>query len=385
MITLVRNVINTLFGTTDELSPEDKNLLEAAEDGDLASVKALLEQGADIEARDWSGKTPLFLALMSENPEVLNLFLAEGASVNARNHLGQTPLHRAGSGEAVNQLLAWGADIEARDNDENTPLFSACHQDDLEMLKVFLDKGACVNARNDAGQIPLHRAGSGEIAKELLARGADIEARDNGKATPLICAVSNSDRLEVVKELLVAGANIEAADKFKRTSLHFAASENCHDLRYLGVLLSEGANLEARQKSTEWTPLHLAANSGSGKKVQLLVAEGANCKARDWHRDTPLNFAKGKIGNMKVLLAAAGRFDNINRNNEPGNFQPQSLQACARASIRSRLVEHRKETGQPLSKSVPMLPLELPLEPPLEPPLLKDYIYEPLMGKLIFD
>ncbi|WP_422459774.1 MULTISPECIES: ankyrin repeat domain-containing protein [unclassified Endozoicomonas] len=387
MITLLRDVENVLMGATKKLSPDDKNLLKAAEDGDLASMKTLLEQGADIESRGRYGETPLFLAVTSEKPEVLNCLLAAGASVNVRNPSGQTPLHRARSGETVHQLLAWGADIEARDNCGNTPLFQACSKADLEMLKVFLDAGACVNARSDSGRTPLHRAGSGEVAKELLARGADIDARDMNKATPLIYSISINDTLEVFKVLLAAGANIDAADKYKLTSLHHAASEHCFDLNYLKLLLSEGANLEVRQDNcTQWTPLHLAAKSGSGKKVQLLVAEGANCKARAWNRCTPLNFAKGRIRNLKVLLAETGRFDNINRNNEPDNFQPQSLQVCARASIRSRLVAHSKETGQPLSKSVPMLPLK-PLLPllPVDKPQLKDYVYAPLMGNLIFD
>ena len=115
MITLLRVVENVLMGATKKLSPDDKNLLKVAEDGDLASVKTLLEQGADIESRYWYGKTPLFLAVTSENPEVLNFLLAAGASVNVHNQSGQTPLHRARSGETVHQLLAWGTDIDAKE------------------------------------------------------------------------------------------------------------------------------------------------------------------------------------------------------------------------------------------------------------------------------
>ncbi|MBO9492600.1 ankyrin repeat domain-containing protein [Thalassotalea sp. G20_0] len=371
MITLLRVITNALFGAADELSPEDKNLLKAAGDGDLGSVKALLEQGADIEARDWSGRTPLFRAVMSENPEVLNVILAAGACLNARDCYGRTPLHKARSQKAVKELLAWGADIEARDNTGETPLFSADHRDSLEKRKVLLAAGACVNARDVLGQTPLHQAWSREIVNELLAWGADIEAKDNNKATPLICAITHrDDRLEAARALLFAGANIEAADEFQRTPLHLAASNKSHDLRYMEVLLSEGANLEARERTTQYTPLHKAVLSGSGKKVQVLVAEGANCKALDWHRGTPLQVAN-VIGKMDELLAATGRFDNIDSDNEPVSFQPQSLQACARTAIRSRLVKHRKNTGQPLSESVQDLPLD---------PTLKAYLYKPLMG-----
>ncbi|WBA83658.1 ankyrin repeat domain-containing protein [Endozoicomonas sp. GU-1] len=308
MITLLRVVTNALFGAADELSSEDKNLLKAAGNGDLGSVQALLEQGADIEARDWSGKTPLFLAVMSENPDVLNVLLAADACLNARDCYGQTPLHKARSREIVNELLAWGADIEAKDND---------------------------------------------------------------KATPLMCAITHHDRLEAAKALLFAGANIEAADEFQRTPLHLAAISMCSDLRYMEVLLSEGANLEARERTTQYTPLHEAVFSGSGKKVQVLVAEGANYKALDWNRRTPLHLAMGRIDKMDELMAAVGRFDSIDSDNKPVSFHPQSLQACARTAIRSRLVKHRKNTGQPLSESVQDLPLG---------PTLKAYLYKPLMG-----
>ncbi|MBO9492598.1 ankyrin repeat domain-containing protein [Thalassotalea sp. G20_0] len=418
------------------LNDSNFNLLDAASHGDLASVKALLEKGADIESVDQAGRTPLFLAVMLENPEVFNVLLGsgasinardysgetllhqavsqeavkllldrgtyiearsdyeetplisvvskrgsfkavktlleEGANINARNRHGQTPLHKARSQEVVKELLAWGADIEARNHIGETPLFSSTyHQDRLEELKVLLAAGACVNARDDSGRTPLHNARSSEIVNELLAWGGDIEARDNDEATPLILAITLYGRFEAVKALLFAGANIEAADKFQRTPLHLVAGDMRHDLRYMEVLLSEGANLEAREEIARHTPLHEAAFTLSGKKVQVLVAEGANYKARDCYGNTALEVAVGRIGNMEALLAATGRFDSINQDFEPGNFQPQSLQACARAAIRSRLVKHRKNTGQPLSKSVQDLPLDR---------TLKAYLYKPLMG-----
>ncbi|WP_422469174.1 ankyrin repeat domain-containing protein, partial [Endozoicomonas sp. ALC013] len=333
------------------------------------TVEALLDRGADIEAKRRCNGTRLMSVV--SNPGsfgAVKALLVAGASVNARNRLGRTPLHFAHSQEVVKELLAWGADIEARDHTGETPLFSACHQDSLEELKVLLAAGACVNARDDLGRTPLHKARSSEIVNELLAWGADIEAKDNDKATPLICAIIIYGKFEAAKALLFAGANIEAADEFQRTPLHLAAGDMRHDLRYMEVLLSEGANLEARQKITRYTPLHEAALSASGKKVQLLVAEGANYKARDRHGSTPLGVAMGRIDKMDDLLAATGRFDNIDSDDEPVSFQPQSLQSCARSAIRSRLVKHRKNTGQPLSESVQDLPLD---------PTLKAYLYKP--------
>ncbi|WP_257263138.1 ankyrin repeat domain-containing protein [Endozoicomonas sp. ONNA2] len=344
------------------------------------AVQALLERGADIEAKGDDKGTPL-ISVVSEmaSPKAVKALLVAGANVHARNCLGRTPLHNAHSEEVVNELLVRGADIEARDGTGETPLFCAAYlADNPEALNALLAAGACVNARSDTGRTPLHGARSGAIVRELLARGADIEARNDEQETPLMCAILNTGNLEVTKAFLEAGANIEAADQFQQTPLHHAASNWRCDLRYMGLLLSEGANLEAREGITQRTPLHEAAISFSGKvsgkKVQLLVAEGANCRAQDWHRSTPLNLAIARIDNMKALLLATGRFDSIDRDDRPGNFQPQSLKSCARTSIRSRLVQHRQNTGKPLSKSVTELDL---------PKTLEEYLYEPLMKELI--
>ncbi|MBO9492597.1 ankyrin repeat domain-containing protein [Thalassotalea sp. G20_0] len=423
------------------LNDSDFNLLDAASHGDLASVKALLEQGADIESRDQAGRTPLFLAVMSEIPDVVNILLDAGArvntcdrdyrtplhearsqaivkallargadleakgrreetplisvvsdpdsfgavkalldagaSVNARNRFGQTPLHIARSQAAVKELLARGADIEARDNDGNTPL---AVQYNLEELKALLVAGASVKARNNYGRTPLHEAHSHGAVKELLARGADIEARDNYQATPLLFAVSEAYEPKVIKALLAAGADLEATDQFGRTPLHHAAGNGgCH-LQHISVLLSEGANLEARDSNRQNTPLHKAAMRAFGKKVRVLLAEGANYNAKNSRGQTPLDVIGCSNEGSKALLDSGARCNRRLTGRRscliPCNFQPHSLQACARTAIRSRLVEHRKKTGQPLSESVQDLPLD---------PTLKAYLYKPLMWEFIYN
>ena len=89
----------------------------------------MLRKGADVNARDRSGATPLHAAALKGNLAMAELLLAHGAAVDARDGDGLTPLHNAalsGHAEVAALLLDRGADREARDRDAGaTPLFQA--------------------------------------------------------------------------------------------------------------------------------------------------------------------------------------------------------------------------------------------------------------------
>jgi ankyrin repeat protein len=97
----------------------------------------------------------------------------------------------------IKDLLDRGADLEAKDNDGNTPLHFASMRNDLELAKLLLDKGADLEANNECRRTPLHVATCWnriEITKFLLERGADVEAKNVYGQTPLDLA--ESDEME---------------------------------------------------------------------------------------------------------------------------------------------------------------------------------------------
>ena len=109
---------------------------EAAEVSDLTRC---LQAGADPNARDKRGWTPLHLAAMSATGEVVTALLEAGANLEARGD-GQTPLHWAamfGTGEAVTALLEAGADPNARDNDGKLPFYYAEDNDQLKGTDAY--------------------------------------------------------------------------------------------------------------------------------------------------------------------------------------------------------------------------------------------------------
>lgn len=148
-------------------SPEslpDFKLLEAAKSGDIKNVKGLIASGADVNARDKAGWTPLHLAAENGYMKMASLLLANGANVNARCNLGTSPLHMAawnGNVEIVRVLLNNGADVNAKHYEEGcTPLHLAVENGSVEVIKLLLENGAEADARDKDGLTPL------DIAKE---------------------------------------------------------------------------------------------------------------------------------------------------------------------------------------------------------------------------
>lgn len=116
---------------------------------------------------------------------------------------------RFGNLELVKELLGRGAELEAKTKDGWTALhFASAH---LEAVKELLDRGADIAAKDYKGWTALHMASYYkrlEVVKELIERGADIEAKDNDGFTALHRACSNGEP-KTVKELVGMGAEID--------------------------------------------------------------------------------------------------------------------------------------------------------------------------------
>jgi hypothetical protein len=157
-------------------------LLEAAESGNEAEVRFLLEKGADIMWRDNSRRTALHMAANSGHEAIVQLLLEKGAEINATNSFGCTALHMAvNSGhEAIVQLLLEnGAEINAKHSSGRTALYMAVVSGHEAMVQLLLENGAQINAISNTRRTALHAAvGSRHeaIVRLLLEKGADISS-----------------------------------------------------------------------------------------------------------------------------------------------------------------------------------------------------------------
>ena len=280
-------------------------------------VRQCLEAGADLDDMYW-GHLFHTAARFSPDPAVIAVLIEAGADVDARNADGGTPLHSAAAGnthtDVIAALLEAGADPNARDLDGQTPLHMAAHtNDNPDIITALVQAGADPSARGPAGITPLHMAWNQRwpgirpaAVRELLRLGADRLARnDLGQiADPVHCdhwTTITFAQLATPADFtrcLELGADVLAPDDQGNTPLHRATQNE--DASVLAVLLDAGADLEARNQPGH-TPLHSAVGNGNLAAMSALLAAGADTEA-DAGRfyGTPLTYAATRItGSVK--------------------------------------------------------------------------------------
>jgi len=141
-----------------------KKLLSVAGSASVKEITRLIEEGADVDAADEYGWTPLMeAALFNKNTEVLRVFIERGADVNAADEDGFTPLMAAAwlvaSPCALRLLIENGADVNAADRSGWTPLMSAAGSKNPEALRILIENGADASANNNNGRRAIYYAG----------------------------------------------------------------------------------------------------------------------------------------------------------------------------------------------------------------------------------
>jgi len=120
----------------------------AAVGGDIEAVKFFLASGADVNAKDEDGETPLGWAELRNHTEIATLL---------RKHGGKYGLiavaAKVGDVEAVREFLAAGADVNAKDEFGGTPLHFAAEEGHKEIAELLIAAGANVNAKNKLGRV----------------------------------------------------------------------------------------------------------------------------------------------------------------------------------------------------------------------------------------
>jgi ankyrin repeat protein len=245
--------------------------------------------------------------------------LAAGVLRGAPPDLPLIDAVKAGNRDAVRALLKQpAAAFKAVEGDGTTALHWAVRADDLELARMLLAAGADVKAATREGVTPLSVAavnGSARMTAVLLEAGANANAVMPEGETILMTA-ARTGRPEVIETLLRHGADVNARENwFGETALIWAAAENHADA--VKVLVAHGADVNARSKALDvprrrngqsilplgsWTPLMYAARQGALDATKALIAAGADRNQTDPDGATALVLA---IINANYDAAAA--------------------------------------------------------------------------------
>jgi ankyrin repeat protein len=340
------------------------DVADAAMQRNLAALRALLQQKADVNAPQLDGATALHWAVRWDDLEAAELLIRAGANVRASNRFAVTPMSLAslnGSAAMIEKLLKAGVDANSALSElGETPLMMAARTGKLDAVNVLLDHGAAVNARESSqGHTALMWAAAQRhpaVVKLLIERGADVNARSNVEVPPVrgrgsaVGAARNNDTPAAAPRgnppacpqvaprpaqvFGVAGPTVrtKATGGGCISALILAAREN--DPESVRILLESGANVNLTMNDGT-TALIVAIMSGHYDIASFLLDKGADP-----------NIADGK--GMAALYAT------VHMRNLPTTDVPQvKADDAALLKLIRKVLDHGANANARLSAKLP--------------------------------
>ncbi|WP_230661095.1 ankyrin repeat domain-containing protein [Psychrobacter sp. I-STPA10] len=319
----VSSTATTAITTAKQTAEQgDTPLHQAIRAGDLAKINSLLAAGADVTAKNAKGETPLHLLAFFE--------------YDTKKYTPEQLL------SIVSDFKQAGADLEALDNEGWTPLLRAAQQDNTVTMRMLLEQGANPNAKTPKlGNTPLHlvstRLSANILTIDKNRAKVNLEATNNQGETPLMTAVQRGDNI-VIWVLLEAGANVNAlnpdtsnsrlACRSKagqgKTALAYAVAN--HDVYTMKQLLDAGADvnikindcdassiIHARSIVENSAKLGQAIEDNDMATVKELINAGALVNSNHYSL-----FAQVEKGNTEIAVALLNQ--DINQLAEPLDF-----------------------------------------------------------------
>ncbi len=236
--TLIAFTVAALLSvSTFALGQTGQDLADAAEAGDMATVRSLLDSGADVNAAQRNGSTALHWAIYRDDAETVDLLIDRGADVTVKTREGISPLFMAslyGNAVIIESLLDAGADANEAGPNTETQVMLAARNGNPDAIRTLIDAGADPNiAETVRGTTALMWAieqRHSEAVAVLIAGGADVavQTADSGLPRRYMANRVNVDRVQSAQELLreaVAEGLTQEEYQARREALGAAGSE----------------------------------------------------------------------------------------------------------------------------------------------------------------
>lgn len=291
----------------------DGTLLELVRNGDLPALQALAEKDPAVLAfQDGQGRSLLHGAAAFGRTEMARWLIDRGNPVNAVTVEMTTPLIQAslaGQLEVARLLIARGADIEARNRYGRTALILVGRErGDVEMAKLLLDAGAGINAADRSGDTAL------DLAAWRGFSGLVDLLLDRGASLP----ADEEQKLQLFSYSLAKGLD-KLFDRLLATGIDLSRKDDLQgnalhaaadggSEHVLKNLLERKLDVNLRDRNG-WTPLHRACERGHARAVALLIERGARLNERTLAGETPFNLAAAEGNDEAVSLLKAKGVD----------------------------------------------------------------------------
>nr|WCB86978.1 CPPV167 ankyrin repeat protein [Cooks petrelpox virus] len=302
----------------DNLTPLH-NMVNISYNPDI--LKTLLENGADIEAKNEYNETPLHYAINKSLHcnELIFAFIMHGAKINTRSKNGNTPLHHVSTLLSSDDITTIISKHLVNDYTINTSkhieIISRCLNDRFELAKTLIDNGAYINISNKIKKnTPLHNSAIHtsmlRITKILIDNGANINSPNKQGLTPLHIASKSSYNIPLIDKVLKVNAYIQ---KHSRDIIpdSFIIRDGTETVR---LLIDNGADVCALDQYNK-SPLHYAVWLRNSYKIaKILIHNGADMNIRDDNGDTPIFHAFHSLETTELLLDSGAKVNICNKN-----------------------------------------------------------------------
>jgi ankyrin repeat protein len=308
------NLLLPFFNDVDFKDHQQRTPLQiAAIEGHQRIVKTLLAWKASASSKDQSGRTVLEQAILYRQKDVLENLLVVGIAASA----GLRYASSIGEVRLLPLFEKYGANLDASDDDGNTPLLLAIIGEHFETVSSLLESGADPNLANTQGLSPLIlaiRSHQPRLTSILLEQPLDLERQDPFGNTPLLIAVLNGNE-QIIDQLIIAGAKLEHLNYMGQNALHLAAIQGQVNIvkKFIDAKLSP-----INPDQFGLTALHRAAENGHAGVVRIFLEAKTvdpNTNVLDAHGDggTPWILAakRGHINVLEALLEASADPDAV--------------------------------------------------------------------------
>ena len=352
----------------------DSDFIKLCQKGSLQQIIDAIKNGANVNAKNNDGITPLMMAIDNSNSsKVVTALIKAGADVNAKeDKYGLTPLIMVMTKEDINleaviTLIKAGADVNVKNENGFTLLMSAACSPNPEVITAFIKAGAEVNAKDENGFTPLMMAAgynsNPNVIATLVKAGADVHVRTEKNVnklpvfktkisillelklikmmifvypalgnhevmldtatlkeyTPLLFAAASNSNPEVIAALIKAKADVNDKDSNGYTPLMLIMLNENSNLEVIAALIKSGANVNARS-DRGLTPLMMATSHNSNPEViTALIKAGADVNAKAEYGMTSLMFA-ALNSNPEAIIALLQHGANPKTKNKYGQM-----------------------------------------------------------------